>query len=105
MEDIKEDIKDEKRKLNEKIGENLKKALKNAKITQTELSNMLGVSQPTVYKWCNGTFGIDIFYLLKICKILNLHILYFLEGSEIEPVEKPLTSAEIKQLRELLKNQ
>lgn len=52
--------------------ENLKILLKERKLSQTVFAYMLGVSQPTISTWCNGTREPSIQDICKICETLNI---------------------------------
>lgn len=68
--------------LREVISRNFKKYRKQAKLSQTELARLLGISPSSVSNWEQGLNSIDIDTLFKACKILGVSISKMTETDE-----------------------
>jgi transcriptional regulator with XRE-family HTH domain len=65
------------------IGTKIKKLRENRKMTQPELANILGISQPSLCNIESGdTKKIDFILLDKICKEFEVDFNYFLDESK-----------------------
>lgn len=62
------------------FSENLIKIRKENKMTQKELSKILGVSQPALVKWEKGTSEPNIETIIKIANTYNVSCDYLLKG-------------------------
>ena len=63
-----------------KVGKLIANERKRKKLTQFELSEILGVGEKTVSKWERGVNAPDISMLLKLCEVLELDIKELLSG-------------------------
>lgn len=70
----KEEEKAEREEFNKKIGENIRNAYRGEGYSQKEFAEMLNVAPITLQTWVQGKYTVDIFYLIKICKILKIKI-------------------------------
>jgi transcriptional regulator with XRE-family HTH domain len=61
-------------KIKLQIAHNIKSFMKDAKKSQKELADYLGVHESTVSLWLRGTNSIDMGFLLKICEFLGLSL-------------------------------
>jgi len=85
-----------------KIGRFIQTLRKQAKLTQKELADKLGVSDKLISKWETGNGMPDISLLNELCSILNISVNELLSG-EILPPDKYSEKAE-ENIMELLKN-
>ena len=76
-----------------KWNEKLKQARKNAKMTQQELADYLGVSRSTVANYEIGRRKPTFIELKKIAKRLNVDINYMVEGDEVNKEMDLITRA------------
>lgn len=65
-----------------KIGTRLRELRKKANITQTELSERLGITQGSISLWESGETKPDVENLLKISEIFGCTVDSLLKGSE-----------------------
>lgn len=56
------------------ISKNLRKYRKQAKMSQIELAEKIGVRSSAISNWENGQNSIDIDLLFKVCKVLGVSI-------------------------------
>jgi transcriptional regulator with XRE-family HTH domain len=63
-----------------KLGQNIKSARTNAGITQVQLAAKLGLSQPMLAKYENGTRRIPASFLPGIAKTLKINYDQILDG-------------------------
>lgn len=61
-----------------KIKSRLKELRKNAKLTQVDLANFLGVTTPTYSRYESGFFKLDAYILCKLAEYYNVSIDYIL---------------------------
>lgn len=54
--------------------DNIEKARKEKNITVTELTNIIGVSRDTYYKWIRKERNPKFQYLVAMCKLLEIDI-------------------------------
>ena len=64
------------------VGDRVKTRRRELRLSQTELSNVLGVSYQQVQKYENGTNRIGAGNLLRFAKALDVEVGYFFEGLE-----------------------
>lgn len=79
----------DKTELNRKI----KAARLNARLTQTQMSEKLDISQGTYAQWENGRRRPNVSTISKIAKVLDLPITYFFESVPLAPLEAPEPSS------------
>lgn len=65
------------------IGANLKTARENMGLSQTQLGEMLGTTQNTVWRWENDRITPDDDTKLKLAQILNVSVAYLMGESDI----------------------
>jgi len=75
------DDKEERLKFNKIVGENIRNAYKGAGYTQKDFTKLIGITNPTLQSWVQGTKTADIFYLCKICEILEIDINFILNNN------------------------
>lgn len=84
----------------EKIGLYIQSKRKELNLTQKEFSEKLGVSDKTVSKWERGINLPDVSLYDDVCKILNISLVEFLKGEDVED-DKKINEAE-KELKKSL---
>ena len=62
------------REINIMFGEKLKQLRINKKLTQTQLGNMIGLSQSAIYKYEKGERKVPMYVLVKLADILDTTI-------------------------------
>lgn len=68
------------------IGANLKAARENMGLSQTQLGEMLGTTQNTVWRWENDRITPDDDTKLKLAQILNVSVAYLMgENDSLTP--------------------
>ena len=68
------------------IGANLKTARENMGLSQTQLGEMLGTTQNTVWRWENDRITPDDDTKLKLAQILNVSVAYLMgENDSLTP--------------------
>lgn len=72
----------------EKIGLYIQSKRKKLNLTQKEFSEKLGVSDKTVSKWERGINLPDMSLYDDVCKILNISLVEFLKGEDVEDDKK-----------------
>lgn len=65
------------------IGANLKTARENMGLSQTQLGEMLGTTQNTVWRWENDRITPDDDTKLKLAQILNVSVAYLMGENDI----------------------
>lgn len=75
--------------------ERLKESRKQARLTQGEISEKLGISQPAYASWEGGTKKPTQENLVKIAQILNITVDYLVGNSDEEITNKVLEDIEI----------
>ena len=73
---------------------NLEKLLKEKKIKQRDLAKVIGISEGTVSKYCNGTSEPDYKTLIDIAKFLNVSVDRILNSENIASVNISLSDFE-----------
>ena len=66
-----------------KIGEFIAECRKEAKLTQMQLAEMLGITDRAVSKWENGRALPDSSIMLELCRILNISVNDLLRGERV----------------------
>ena len=64
------------------LGQNIRKHRMEKNLTQQDFASLLHIAPQTISKWERGSSCPDIFYLQKICKILDISILDILQVDE-----------------------
>lgn len=93
------------------ISENLKREIKKKYNRQKDFASVIGIAESTIFKWTNGRVAPDIFYIYKICKILEISIedimgSFYLEKEKKDDYKKihyNLTDEEIITIKQLIK--
>ena len=67
-----------------KIGKFISQKRKEKNITQSELSEKLGISDRAIYKWENGICLPDIDNMFELCKIFNITINDLFSGEVVD---------------------
>lgn len=67
-----------------KIGRFIAQARKEKSLTQTELGELLGVTNKTVSRWETGNYMPDLSLLQSLCNELNISINEFLSGEKLD---------------------
>lgn len=73
---------------------NLEKLLKEKKIKQRDLAKVIGISEGTVSKYCNGSSEPDYKTLIDIAKFLNVSVDRILNSENITSVNISLSDFE-----------
>lgn len=71
----------------------IKEARKNARITQADLADRLGVHRSTIANYELGRRKPSVTELKQIADILHVDVNYLLEGDEVNPADELLTRA------------
>lgn len=69
-----QNLKDEYTAYRNKILTRIQKELNQKKISQKEIGNLCGLSQPTISKLLKGDSPLTLEFLFKLCKILDIQI-------------------------------
>ncbi|MDE6471725.1 MAG: helix-turn-helix domain-containing protein [Clostridia bacterium] len=69
--------------INVEVGKRLKESRKANKLTQRQVSEMLGIVLQQYQTYESGRYQLDYDKLIKVCKILNVSADYLLGLSEI----------------------
>ncbi|AGK72139.1 Cro/CI family transcriptional regulator [Streptococcus cristatus] len=77
------------------FSERLKESRKQARLTQVEIAEKLGISQPAYASWERGTKKPTQENLVKLAQVLNVTIDYLVGNSEEEMTNKELEDIEI----------
>ena len=77
------------------FSERLKESRKQARLTQVEIAEKLGISQPAYASWERGTKKTTQENLVKLAQVLNVTIDYLVGNSEEEMTNKELEDIEI----------
>ena len=90
-------------KLTKTIGQKIKKARQEAKISQEQLADNLGLSGNNVIsRWENGLGRISVDQLIKIAELTHRPVSYFFGEVSEEKLKTYKLEQKIKKLRELL---
>lgn len=73
---------------------NLDKLLKEKKIKQRDLAKVIGISEGTVSKYCNGSSEPDYKTLIDIAKFLNVSVDRILNSENIASINISLSDFE-----------
>jgi transcriptional regulator with XRE-family HTH domain len=65
------------------IGARALSARENKNVTQTEISEALGISQATCSKFENGTYDMPLSKLIKFCNYLNISLLWLVGDNSL----------------------
>lgn len=76
----------------ERFGERLQRFRKRKKITQQQMGDYLGVKHSTISSWENGKNGMDIKYLDKVCRMLEVTLSELLGYDQVELAETEFKS-------------
>lgn len=66
------------------IGKRIRKIRKSKKLTQYELADQTGTTHTSISCWEKGKRYMNIYYLMRICKVLGISADYLLFGKEHE---------------------
>lgn len=77
------------------FSERLKESRKQARLTQVEIAEKLGISQPAYASWERGTKKPTQENLVKIAQVLNVTVDYLVGNSDDEITNKELEDIEI----------
>ena len=77
------------------FSERLKESRKKARLTQVEIAEKLGISQPAYASWERGTKKPTQENLVKLAQVLNVTIDYLVGNSDDEIANKELEDIEI----------
>ena len=78
------------------LGEKINKIRTQAKLTQAQLSEMLGVSQQSVQKWESGRTTPDLEKIVMISKHFDISLDAFLLGNDNRLVEEMKQTQSLK---------
>jgi transcriptional regulator with XRE-family HTH domain len=68
--------------LSEQVTAELRAEIGRQRLTHTELARRMGVTQPTVTRWVNGTNRLDLDDFERLCRALDLPPERFLRAPE-----------------------
>ncbi len=77
------------------IGSRIRLKRKELKMTQKDLASFIGVTFQQLQKYESGQSNISINMLIKICKIFNVNITYFISKNECQTIAMSDTSKQI----------
>lgn len=86
----------------DKISKFIKEKRKNKNLTQTELANILGVTEKAISRWETGRGTPDISLLIPLSNALNITVLELLNGETIKDENKAIVDI-IKSKNKIIK--
>lgn len=93
---------------NDSFGDRLKELRKSKKLTQVQVSEMIGVQQGTYSRWENGTLEPNLEAVVKLAKLFDTTTDYLLGKtiySTLDVIPHPITRIDMKKLKELNKTE
>ena len=93
---------------NDSFGDRLKELRKSKKLTQVQVSEMIGVQQGTYSRWENGTLEPNLEAVVKLAKLFDTTTDYLLGKtiySTLDVIPHPITRIDMKKLKEFNKNE
>ena len=90
---------------NDSFGDRLKELRKSKKLTQVQVSEMIGVQQGTYSRWENGTLEPNLEAVVKLAKLFDTTTDYLLGKTIYSTLPQPITRIDIKKLKELNKTE
>ena len=88
---------------NDSFGDRLKELRKSKKLTQVQVSEMIGVQQGTYSRWENGTLEPNLEAVVKLAKLFDTTTDYLLGKtiySTLDVIPHPITRIDMKKLKE-----
>ena len=93
---------------NDSFGDRLKELRKSKKLTQVQVSEMIGVQQGTYSRWENGTLEPNLEAVVKLAKLFDTTTDYLLGKtiySTLDGISHPITRIDMKKLKEFNKTE
>ena len=93
---------------NDTFGDRLKELRKSKKLTQVQVSEMIGVQQGTYSRWENGTLEPNLEAVVKLAKLFDTTTDYLLGKtiySTLDVIPHPITRIDMKKLKEFNKTE
>ncbi|WP_061599446.1 helix-turn-helix domain-containing protein [Streptococcus gordonii] len=93
---------------NDSFGDRLKELRKSKKLTQVQVSEMIGVQQGTYSRWENGTLEPNLEAVVKLAKLFDTTTDYLLGKtiySTLDVIPHPITRIDMKKLKEFNKTE
>ena len=93
---------------NDSFGDRLKELRKSKKLTQVQVSEMIGVQQGTYSRWENGTLEPNLDVVVKLAKLFDTTTDDLLGNtiySTLDVIPHPITRIDMKKLKELNKTE
>ena len=93
---------------NDSFGDRLKELRKSKKLTQVQVSEMIGVQQGTYSRWENGTLEPNLDAVVKLAKLFDTTTDYLLGKtiySTLDGISHSITRIDMKKLKELNKTE
>ena len=90
---------------NDSFGDRLKELRKSKKLTQVQVSEMIGVQQGTYSRWENGTLEPNLDAVVKLAKLFDTTTDYLLGKtiySTLDGISHPITRIDMKKLKDKL---
>ena len=93
---------------NDSFGDRLKELRKSKKLTQVQVSEMIGVQQGTYSRWENGTLEPNLEAVVKLAKLFDTTTDYLLGKtiySTLDGISHSITRIDMKKLKEFNKTE